>query len=309
MQDHSLVGPGTTQNRGARWQIWAKALRLDHWAKNVLVVAGPVLSTEIISAGVLWRSVVLFILMGCIASGTYLINDLADLSPDRQHPTKRHRPLAARAISEQAGMAAAGALIVLSLLASLVLPIGCTASLVAYLIGTLAYSFWLKRQPIVDVMALAGLFTLRIVAGGFLVQTLISPWLLTFSLLFFLGLAIVKRYAELERVVRFGEAGVACRGYSAKDLPLLLSAGIGSGVSATVIFAIYLINEHYPRNIYARPQVLWVIIPMLLMWVLRAWHLTVHGEMNEDPVAFALRDRFSLALGVLVAITLLVAWT
>ena len=147
------------------------------------------------------------------------------------------------------------------------------------------------------VVVLGGLFALRIIAGGFLVPTFVSPWLLTFSMLFFLGLAVVKRYAELERVVRSGGSDVVSRGYSGKDLPLLLATGVASGIAATVIVAIYLITDQYPRGIYRHPEALWAMVPILLLCVLRVWHLTVHGCMNEDPVVFALKDRISLVLG------------
>jgi 4-hydroxybenzoate polyprenyltransferase len=289
--------------------LWAEALRLEHWAKNLLVYAAPVLSTQVTSSEVAWQSVVLFVLLGILASATYVINDLVDLEADRHHPRKRHRPFAAGVLAPRDGILAAVALIIAAFAISLlVLPFGCTASLGAYLIVTLAYSFAFKRQPMLDVIVLGGLFTLRIIAGGFLVPTFVSPWLLTFSMLFFLGLAVVKRYAELERVVRFGGTHVMSRGYSAKDLPLLLAIGVASGISASVIVAIYLINEQYPRGIYRQPEALWALVPILLLWVLRVWHLTVHGRMHEDPVVFALKDRTSLLLGSFSGLVLILAW-
>jgi 4-hydroxybenzoate polyprenyltransferase len=290
------------------WQLWAKALRLQHWAKNALVFTAPVLSLGIISSDVLTQALLLFVLMGVLASATYLINDLADLEADRRHPRKRHRPFAAGDLPYRHGTVAAVALICVAMAGSFALPVGCTAALAAYLLTTLAYSFVFKRQPIVDVVVLAGLFTLRVIAGGFTVPTFVSPWLLTFAMLFFLGLALVKRYAELERVVRFGASGIDSRGYTAKDLPLLLAAGVSTGVASTVIVAIYLTNEHYQRDIYQNPQALWGIVPLLLLWVLRIWHLTVHGRMHEDPVVFALRDGPSAVLGGLTAGLLLLAW-
>jgi 4-hydroxybenzoate polyprenyltransferase/phosphoglycolate phosphatase-like HAD superfamily hydrolase len=295
----------------SRWQprVWARAFRLSHWTKNLLVFAAPILSLEIASPPVLWRSLALFVLLGILASATYLINDALDLPADRRHPTKRLRPLAAGTIPLRDAMAVAGTMVLGSLALSLALSPACTLSLAAYLVVTLAYSLALKRQPIVDVFVLAGLFTLRIVAGGAVIASALSPWLLTFSMLFFLGLAMIKRYAELERVVREGGEGVSSRGYAARDLPLLLATGVGSGLAAVVIFTIYLINEHYPQAVYDNPEALWALMPLLLLWTLRAWHLTVHGRMNEDPIVFALRDRTSLAIGALMGLCLLAAWS
>ena len=295
-----------SQRAGPR--VWAKALRLGHWSKNVLVFVAPVLALHV-SAASIPQALLLFLLMGALASATYLVNDLLDLAADRQHPTKRFRPFASGAIPARDGAAAAAALILLALALGFLLPWGAQASLVAYLVITLAYSLTLKRQPIVDVFVLAGLFTLRVLAGSLLVPTPVSPWLLTFSMLFFLGLAMIKRYAELDRVAKAGGAGIAARGYTVRDLPLLLAAGIASGFGAVVIFTIYLIAEHYPREIYGNPGLLWAMMPVILIWTLRMWHLAVHGAMDEDPVVFALRDQVSQVLGVLAGLILLAAWT
>jgi 4-hydroxybenzoate polyprenyltransferase len=294
----------------SRWRpgVWVRALRLEHWVKNTLVFVAPVLGLQIAAPMVLGQSILLFLLMGLLASATYLVNDAVDLEADRQHPRKRLRPMAAGMITICNGLTVAAGLIVFSLTLSLVLPLACTVTLLVYLAVTLAYSFVLKRKPIVDVFVLAGLFTVRIVAGGWLISGLISPWLLTFSMMFFLGLAVVKRYAELERVVRTGGEGVTSRGYTSNDLPLLLATGVGSGLGAVVIFTMYLINDHYPRAIYKSPEALWVMMPVLLLWTLRTWHITVHGRMNEDPVVFALKDRASLFLGAFIIMTLITAW-
>lgn len=285
--------------------VWARALRLQHWAKNVLVFLVAFLSPPGEAAA--GQLLLLWVLMGVLASATYVINDLFDLATDRKHPVKCHRPFASGAIPVRDGAMVAAALIVGTLLASLVLPWQCTVVLLVYFVVTLTYSIKLKHIPMVDVTVLAGLFTVRVLAGASPTGTAISPWLLTFSMLFFFGLAIVKRYAELERLVRAGEVTAKARGYTEQDIPILLTSGIASGFSAIVIFMVYMINEQYPRSIYAHPGTLWAIMPVLLIWTLRLWHLAVHGRMSEDPVVFALKDRGSWALGVVVGVILLVA--
>ena len=287
-------------------RVWAKALRLQHWAKNVLVFLAAFLAPP--SAAVFAQVLILWVLMGVLASATYLINDLFDLAADRRHPRKRHRPFASGAIPVRNGVLVAGAMIAGTLvLALLLLPGPCTLALLAYLGLTLTYSFSLKHMPMVDVTVLAGLFTLRVLAGALLLPTPISPWLLTFSMLFFFGLAIIKRYAELDRLARASAGDAKARGYTDQDLPILLTSGVASGFSAIVIFMVYLINDQYPRAIYAHPGALWAIMPVLLIWTLRLWHLAVHGRMSEDPVVFALKDRTSLALGAAVVIILFAA--
>jgi 4-hydroxybenzoate polyprenyltransferase/phosphoserine phosphatase len=288
---------------------WIKALRLEHWAKNTLVFVAPILGLQYLTPAIAFHVVLLFLAMGVLASATYLVNDLFDLAADRQHPRKRFRPFAAGTIPVREGIVVAAALVAGALLMGLALPWSGLIMLLAYLVTTLAYSFVLKRQPMIDIMVLAGLFTLRVLAGSLLLAAPVSPWLLGFSMMFFLGLAMVKRYAELDRVIRSGGSAVASRGYSARDLPLLLAAGIASGFSSVVLFTIYLINDHYPREIYSNPGMLWGMMPIILLFILRVWHLTVHGRMNEDPVVFALKDPVSLVLGASMALILVAAWS
>lgn len=303
--------PGKTSFPASRrsLSVWARALRLQHWVKNILVFVGPILAFDIARPTVVAAAALLFVLFGLVASATYLLNDAVDLDSDRQHPTKQFRPLASSEIPISHALIAAACLLMVAFAASTALPAQAIICLAAYLGITLAYSFGLKRQPMLDVLMLAGLFTIRVVAGGFVSSTPISHWLLTFSMLFFLGLALVKRYAELERIVSFGGDSILSRGYSARDLPLLLTAGVGAGLSAVVIFVVYLIDEQYPRAIYQRPEALWTMVPILLIWTLRIWHLTVNGRVTEDPVVFAIRDKVSVLLGVLAGSTLLVAWS
>jgi len=294
----------------AGWQVWRKALRLSHWSKNLLVFVAPLLGFPVEGApATLFEAVLLFVLMGMLASATYLANDLFDLAADRRHPVKRYRPLAAGLITAHQAVLVAGGLVGAAFLLSLAfLPWLATLVLAIYHLVTTCYSFALKRMPILDVITLASLFTVRILAGAALLEERVSLWLLTFSMLFFVGLAMVKRFAELERVVASGGEGIDSRGYTAKDLPLLLGAGLASGFSAIVIFTIYLIQEQYPRDIYRMPGLLWMMVPIIMVWLLRVWHLALHGRMDEDPVAFALKDRFSLSLGVVSAIVLVAAW-
>lgn len=278
---------------------WARAFRLPHWSKNLLVFVAPLLAYHHAPAGILVQAIFLFIAMGLLASATYVANDLLDLSADRRHPRKRLRPFASGAIPPKQGVMVSVLLLFLSIAFSLALPPAVRCALIGYALVTLSYSLFLKQQPIVDVFVLAGLFTLRILSGSLLLPGAPSPWLLTFSMFFFLGLAMVKRHAELDRVVREGGSGVASRGYTARDLPLLLAAGVASSFAAIVMFMIYLIGEQYPNGMYSRPGLLWIMMPVLLIFILRVWHLTVHGRMNEDPVMFALKDKTSLALGAL----------
>jgi 4-hydroxybenzoate polyprenyltransferase len=285
-------------------ETWTRALRFKHWLKNLLLLVPALLAPPPL-ATFAWM-IALFVLMGVLASATYLVNDLLDLAADRKHAVKRARPLASGALPISQATIAACLMIPASLLASLALPWPASLVPVLYLGITLAYSLVLKRLPMVDVTVLAGLFTLRVLAGSLMLDSPVSPWLLTFSMLFFLSLAVLKRYAEMERLLRTAPNAEA-RGYTHKDVPILLATGVGSALSATVIFMLYLMTDQYPRPIYIHPWALWGVMPILLLWMLGLWHRAVHGQMTEDPVIFAVTDRMSLMLGGVVLLMLLVA--
>jgi 4-hydroxybenzoate polyprenyltransferase len=287
---------------------WARALRLHQWAKNLLVLVPLLLAGPLATAADLGHALLAFLAIGLLASAGYLVNDLLDLEADRRHPTKRARPLAAGTLPLRAGLAAVPLLLLAAALLAALLPVAFAPVAGAYLVLTLAYSLRLKRVPLLDVLILAGLFTIRVLAGAEVIAAPLSYWLLTFAMFLFLSLALVKRYAELGQLAAAGGRELVDRGYGTADLPLLLAAGLASGVAATVIFVVYLVAEQFPRAIYARPGWLWLVFPILLLWLLRTWRLALHGRMDQDPVLFALTDRPSLVMGAAVLACLLLAW-
>jgi 4-hydroxybenzoate polyprenyltransferase len=249
-----------------------------------------------------------FVAFGCLASAGYVVNDLLDLSADRAHRGKRRRPFAAGDLPVAHGAVAVLLLVGAAIAVGQALPVVFALMCGLYFAGTLTYSFVLKRVPLLDVLALAGLFTLRVYAGSILLPVPASFWLLTFSMFLFLSLALVKRYTELAELAGQVEATIQGRGYTVQELPLLLAVGGASAVAAAVILVIYLIDEKFPSGLYSQPEWLWLIFPILLYWLLRVWHLAVRGRMHGDPVLFALKDRLSLALGVVVLLVLFLAW-
>lgn len=175
-----------------------------------------------------------------------------------------------------------------------------------YFLLTCAYSLGLKRKPIVDVMLLAALYTIRVIAGAAAVSLVPSFWLLAFSMFMFLSLALVKRYTELASLLERGELVATGRGWHVDDLPLVQSLGVGAALACVVVFALY-VDSPPAKALYARPEALWLVCPLLLYWVARLWFKTHRGEVPDDPVVFALRDRLSLAIGLLVVGIALIA--
>jgi 4-hydroxybenzoate polyprenyltransferase len=237
------------------------------------------------------------------ASGVYVANDLLDLAADRRHPRKSRRPFAAGTLPLAAGLAAAPALTLAAFAVALCVSTAFAAVLGLYFLLTLAYSLSLKRVVMLDVVVLAALYTLRIVAGGVATLTPLSFWLLAFSMFLFLSLAMLKRYTELRQVEQVGGTSASGRGYSVDDLPLIQSLGGASGYLAVLVLALY-INNAPNESLYRHPMALWLLCPLLLYWVSRAWVIAHRRGMHDDPLVFAARDGVSwtvLALAAAVA--------
>ncbi len=278
-----------------------KALRPHQWSKNLLLFL-PMLAAHDLPA---FLPVLLGFVAFCLtASAVYVINDLVDLASDRAHPRKSKRPFASGALDAQTGVFMSIGL----LLAALILGIATgnpafLAVLVLYLVSTFAYSLWLKRKLIIDVLTLAALYTVRIIAGAAAASVTLSPWMLGFSIFLFLALAAVKRQAELMDQMKTGRASSG-RAYEVDDLPVLRGMALSAGHAAVLVLALY-ISSTDVQMLYSRPVLLWLVCPILLYWLLRMVMKTHRGDMTDDPIVFAATDRVSqiVVLGcVLVAI-------
>jgi 4-hydroxybenzoate polyprenyltransferase len=232
-----------------------------------------------------------------MASANYLVNDLLDIESDRRHSTKRFRPFAAGDLSVSGGIALALVLILASAAIVPGLPHEFALWLVVYIVSTMAYSLYLKRIALVDVLMLSGLYTLRMLAGGAATGTEISHWLAGFSVFLFLSLAMVKRFSELENLRERGITATHGRGYLVADLEQIRSFGTASATAAVVVFSLY-ISRPDVEALYKHAGRLWLIVPLMLFWLYRVWLLGSRGEMDDDPVIFAIRDRVSLAVGL-----------
>jgi 4-hydroxybenzoate polyprenyltransferase len=283
-----------------------RALRPHQWAKNALILM-PLLAahraTDLPLVGIALLAMVAFCLC---ASSVYVLNDLLDLEADRAHPRKCTRPFAAGDLSILAGLALAPALLVTGALLAALLPPNFQLVFATYYVLTLGYSFFLKGRVLLDALALAGLYTLRVIAGAEAVNVPLSFWLLLFSVFLFLSLAFVKRFAELDGLRRQQRLRAAGRGYYVEDLPMLQSLGSAAGYLSVLVLALY-INSPEIQALYSRPKAIWFLCVLMLYWVSRVWMQAARGLMHDDPVVFALKDRVSVGIGVLSAITVLVS--
>jgi 4-hydroxybenzoate polyprenyltransferase/phosphoserine phosphatase len=296
------------------FKAWPKAIRLHQWAKNVLIFV-PLLLAHAWAPGILAAAALAFVSFGLCASATYIVNDLLDLESDRQHPRKRLRPFASGDLSALSGVL----VIVLFLAASLGLAMLVPHAIAAlspqlvvlikphyfllwlgiYLATTLAYSLRLKRSVMVDVIVLSGLYTIRIIAGSAATGVAVSTWLGSFSIFFFLSLAFVKRFAELENIRERGGVHASGRGYHVTDIEQLRSFGSASGYASVVVLTLY-ISTLEAAQLYQHTRRLWLLVPVLLLWISRLWLTASRGQLDEDPVVYAITDRRSLLMGVLV---------
>lgn len=287
---------------------WLKALRVHQWMKNALIFVPLLAAHQVLNPLLFLQGILAFLLFGLCASSVYLLNDLLDLADDRHHASKRHRPFASGRLSIRSGLLAFPVLLVGAFAGAIwLLPWTFTGVLLGYYILTLAYSLSLKRQMAVDVIALAMLYTVRIIAGAAACGLSLTFWVLAFSMFIFLSLALVKRYSELHEARRKGRTEkTRGRGYYPADLEMISSLGASSGYLAVMVLALY-IHDQATAALYSYPQVIWLACPLLLFWITRVWMLTHRGLMHDDPVVFAIRDRTSLFVGALFCLVFWVA--
>jgi 4-hydroxybenzoate polyprenyltransferase len=296
-----LVGP---EAHGAvnRW----KALRPRHWLKNLLVFVPLVAAHRFHDVALIEKSLLAFLAFGCCASSGYLFNDLMDLEADRHHPQKKFRPLASGDLPLSYALLMIPFLVIFGCLAGALVSPMLLAILLIYFAMTSAYSWHIKRVAVLDVLFLAGLYALRIMAGSAATGLWPSHWLLAFSIFLFFSLALVKRYAELVIVQRINGNGAKARAYELSDRELLATMGMASGYLAVLVMALYIATDK-AQTLYSTRELLWLLCPLLLYWISYVW-LTAHrGNMPGDPVEFAISDRTSRILIFLMAATAIVA--
>jgi 4-hydroxybenzoate polyprenyltransferase/phosphoserine phosphatase len=280
---------------------WLKAMRLNQWARNALIFVPAFLAMKIDNLPTLMTLLIAMTLLCAMASGACILSDIVGLSADRGHPTRRNRPFASGRIKLWQGFVAAPLLILGGLVGALMLSAAFAVTMLCYLIVVLAYAFARKRTALVDVIAPALLCTLRLIMGAVLAGLLLSLWLMVVSMLLFVSLSLAKRHAQALRRVSGEEQRVANRSYHAEDVTLSLGLGLATATAVPLVLVIYIIESAWPSGLYASPAMLWVAPIALSMWLMRVWLVSNRGELNDDPVLFALKDPQSLAACAVLA--------
>ncbi|MEM6405632.1 MAG: UbiA family prenyltransferase [Pseudomonadota bacterium] len=280
---------------------WRRAFRMHQWLKNMLIFVPLLAAHQISNIQSLSTLILAFMAFSFCASAVYMINDLLDLDSDRRHPRKRNRPFAAARLPVAAGVLLIPIFTIASLALGWMAGLSFLIWLILYFMLTTAYSLTLKRIALIDCFTLAILYTLRIIAGAAAVSVVLSFWLLAFSAFIFLSLAFVKRYAELQVQAQNGNSQAHGRGYMVTDAPLIQALGIAAGYSASLVLALYLYSDTI-TVLYAQPILIWFAVPLLLLWISRMWMKAHRGEMHDDPLVFAIKDKASFIVAGLIAI-------
>ena len=290
------------------WSALWSALRPKHWVKNLLVFVPLVMAHQVSDHSLLAQAVLAFASFSLCASGVYVLNDLLDLESDRLHPSKKTRVFASGAVPLWAGVVLAPALMSAASLVATQLPRLFFAEIAVYAAAAVFYSTYAKRTPLVDVLLLTGLYLVRLLSGGAVTHIPVSPWLLAFSMFLLLSLAFTKRYTELIKQTGGDErpGGSSKRNYLTKDADLIRQFGVASGYISVLVLALY-VNGREVTALYRHPQWIWLACPLLLFWISRVWFLANRGQLNEDPVLFAVRDSVSYILGLIILLIIFVA--
>lgn len=283
--------------RKRQWPALLRAMRPHQYAKNALIFV-PLLTAHQFNLTALSQACLAFVAFSLCASSVYLLNDLLDIKADRAHPTKRRRPFASGALSIPLGMACVPALLLAAFALAWFIAPQFFLTLGIYFAATNAYSLVIKKRMIVDVVTLACLYTLRVFAGAAAIDVAVSDWLFTFSLLIFTALALLKRYIELSGRLDMQLSDPDHRDYRIADLPVIIALAAAAGMNSVMVIALY-VSSDAVVSLYSHPKILWGLCPLFLYWIARAIMLTHRRRMDEDPIAFALKDSRSWAVGAI----------
>ena len=292
-------------DRGKSLKIFLKTIRLHQWAKNILIFV-PMILAHALHLPLIVDSLIAFLCFSLCASATYIVNDLLDIEADRRHHKKRYRPFASGDLPVAAGVGIIVLFMALAFTGAMLLPRPFLGWMLVYLATTLSYSLYLKRVVLIDVILLSGLYTLRLLAGGAATNVKFSPWLAAFSIFLFLSLAMVKRFSELQNIRAQGNTLSNGRGYLLADIEQIRSFGTASAYASVVVFAFYIYGAG-AMGLYHHPSRMWLMTPLMILWLSRVWLLASRGELDEDPVIFAVTDRMSLLIGLGIALIAVLA--
>ena len=280
-----------------------KEIRPYQWVKNILVFI-PLIAAQSFDSTSIYHAFLAFIAFSSTASSLYILNDLLDIKADRNHPKKCKRPLAAGDLSFSIGFILGIFLLLIGLIFGFIIGGSFPIILLFYYSITFFYSINLKKKALVDIFVLSGLYTIRLQAGGIATNIQISFWLLAFSIFIFLSLAAIKRQSELVDLINRGKNSLENRDYKINDLNFIRTLAISSGMISSLVMALYIKSPKVLDN-YSNPKFLWISCCIFLFWIIRVCFKTERGEMEYDPIIFALKDRTSKFIFLMIILLII----
>ena len=306
IREHSVIEREFPSEKKLRIQDIVQEIRIHQWLKNLLLFVPPIMAHRIGNPETFFHTLVGFFSFSLLASSMYVMNDLLDIQADRAHQTKRFRPIALGTISALQAIILAVCVALGSFIFALsLLPLAFSAMLVLYIVINAVYSFRAKKIPYIDISILAGLYVLRIIAGSAATGITTSSWLFFFAGFFFFFLASMKRVIELLQLKQREDMAPG-RGYSKRDTELLVALGMTSSLLACIVLGLYMRSESV-THLYTNPKMLWTILPLLTIWIVRMWYLTLTKKMPDDPVLFTSKDIVSYGIGTAIVGVLIIA--
>ena len=286
-------------------RAFLKLLRIHQWVKNLLVFV-PIFAAHAFSLEAVMNAGIAFVAFCLAASGVYVLNDLVDIAADRRHPSKKRRPLAAGTFPILLAAPTAAGLIVSAICVAAAVSTGLALALLSYIALTTAYSFWLKRKMLIDVIALTALYCMRVISGAVAIMVPASEWLIMFSMFLFGSLAMIKRYIELATLADATLPDPENRNYRKTDMDIVACLAAACGLNAVTVFALY-VSSTAVQSLYRTPKILWLVCPILMYWLARLLLMAHRRLVHDDPIVFALRDRNSHLAAIMIGLIFLAA--
>jgi 4-hydroxybenzoate polyprenyltransferase len=277
-----------------QFRLILKTMRPRQWPKNVFLLAGLVFDGQLTNPRALSITLLGFVLFCLVSSLVYIINDLTDIETDRLHPTKQKRPLASGQLSKKTAVITAVILFILIFPISFILDIYFGIIISSYFLLMLAYSLWLKRIPIIDVMVIAAGFVLRVAAGVVIITTnQFSPWLFVATTFLALFIAIGKRRSEIDTLESVADAHrQVLKGYSLDMLDQMLTIILATTMMTYCLYT-------FASPITPGNHVMMLTIPFVIYGLLRYLYLIRMEHIGGAPEEIILTDLpMQLAIGL-----------
>ena len=281
-------------------------LRLHQWFKNILIFV-PIFTANIFpDIKIIYTYSIGFIALSLCVSSVYIVNDILDYKNDKLHPLKCKRPIASGKISIKESIFLLTIILTIGLILSLNINNFFFLYILIYIVIANFYSVFFKKFFLLDCFILSFFYTFRIMIGGTIIGLQISEWLFVFSFTWFLSLALIKRYSELMLFKKNKQKKLLGRMYYLKDNFKVKFVGVISGYLSILTLTFYIYSDNASLY-FTQPNMIWLLILILFIWINFMWINASNNEISEDPILYAFKNKISFSLGIIFIIFSVVA--